>query len=66
MTLPWAAYWDGVFGKIAGSNEFKAIAEKNQWNINYKNSAETCRFFNAEYADLKEVMDFPGLTATKP
>ncbi len=66
MTEPQVAYWDGVFGKIAGSNEFKAIAEKNQWDINHKNSAETRRFFDTEYADLKEVMDFLGLTTAKP
>lgn len=56
------AYWDSVFGKIAASGEFKALAEKNQWIIDYKNSAETRKFFESEYADLKEVMDFLGLT----
>ncbi len=59
------AYWDSVFGKIAGSGEFKALAEKNQWIINYKNSAETRKFFESEYTDLKEVMDFLGLTGGK-
>jgi putative tricarboxylic transport membrane protein len=59
------AYWDGVFGKIAASGEFKTVAEKNQWIINYKNSAETTRFFEGEYANLKEVMDFLGLTGSK-
>jgi len=38
------------------------MAEKNQWVINYKNSAETRKFFEAEYAELKEVMDFLGLS----
>lgn len=62
MTPEQVAYWDGVFGKIAASAEFKAMAEKNQWVINYKNSAETRKFFESEYAELKEVMDFLGLT----
>ncbi|MBX3664884.1 MAG: tripartite tricarboxylate transporter substrate binding protein [Burkholderiales bacterium] len=61
ITPEQTAYWDGVFGKIAGSAEFKAMADKNQWVINYKNSAETRKFFEAEYAELKEVMDFLGL-----
>ncbi|MCW5575616.1 MAG: tripartite tricarboxylate transporter substrate binding protein [Burkholderiales bacterium] len=61
ITPEQTAYWDGVFGRIAGSAEFKAMADKNQWVINYKNSAETRRFFEAEYAELKEVMDFLGL-----
>lgn len=55
------AYWDGVFGKIAASPEFKAIAAKNQWEINYKNSAETGKFMASEYKELKEVMEFLGL-----
>lgn len=59
------AYWDGVFGKIAASAEFKDLADKNQWEISYKNSAETARFFASEYAELKSVMDFLGL-AGKP
>jgi len=56
------AYWDGVFGKIAASAEFKEQADKNQWEIAYKNSAETAKFFASEYADLKSVMDFLGLS----
>ncbi len=56
------AYWDGVFSKIAASPEFKAVAAKNQWEINYKNAAETRKFMGAEYKELKEVMDFLGLS----
>ncbi len=56
------AYWDGVFGKIAASADFKELADKNQWEIAYKNSAETAKFFASEYADLKSVMDFLGLS----
>lgn len=62
LTADQIAYWDNVFGKIATSPEFKAIAEKNQWDINYMNSAQTRKFFETEYADLKEVMDFLGLS----
>jgi putative tricarboxylic transport membrane protein len=62
ITPEQTAYWDGVFGTIVRSSEFKAMAEKNQWVINYKNSAETRKFFESEYADLKEVMDFLGLS----
>lgn len=55
------AYWDGVFGKIAASREFKDLAGKNQWEINYKNSAETRKFMAAQYVELKEVMEFLSL-----
>lgn len=60
------AYWDGVFGKIAASAEFRELSEKNQWEPGYKNSAETLKFFATEYADLKSVMDFLGLSGSKP
>jgi len=62
LTPAQVAYWDGVYGRIAASSEFKAMAEKNQWIISHKNSAETTRFFESEYADLKEVMAFLGLS----
>lgn len=62
ITPEQTAYWDGVFSRIANSPDFKAMAEKNQWVINYKNSAETRKFFESEYAELKEVMDFLGLS----
>lgn len=62
MMAEQVAYWDGVFGKIAQSSEFKSVADKNQWVINYKNSAETRKFLEVEYAELKTVMDFLGLS----
>lgn len=65
ITPEQVAYWDGVYGKIAASAEFQGLAEKNQWIVNYKNSTETRKFFEAEYAELKEVMDFLGLTGNK-
>lgn len=62
MTEPQVAYWDGVFSKIAQSSEYKVLAQKNQWEINYKNSADTRKFLEGEYTELKEVMDFLGLS----
>ncbi|MDH4293857.1 MAG: tripartite tricarboxylate transporter substrate binding protein [Betaproteobacteria bacterium] len=62
MTAPQVAYWDHVFGTIARSDQFKTLAQKNQWEINYKNSAETRKFLEGEYMELKEVMDFLGLS----
>ncbi|RPJ48224.1 MAG: tripartite tricarboxylate transporter substrate binding protein [Betaproteobacteria bacterium] len=62
LTREQVAYWDRVFSTIAASSEFKDIAAKNQWTINYKNAAETARFFAADYKKLKAVMDFLGLS----
>ncbi len=62
MTPEQVAYWDGVFGKMAQSSQLGALAQKNQWVINYRNSAETRKFLAGEYAEIREVMDFLGLT----
>lgn len=56
------AFWDHVFATIAASAEFKELAEKNQWEIAYKNSAETAKFFASEYGEMKGVMDYLGLS----
>lgn len=61
MTPEQIAYWDGVFGKMAQSSQLGALAQKNQWVINYRNSAETRKFLAGEYAEIREVMDFLGL-----
>lgn len=61
MTPEQVAYWDGVFGKMAQSSQLGALAQKNQWVINYRNSAETRKFLAGEYAEIREVMDFLGL-----
>ena len=61
MTKEQITYWDGVFGKIAVSDEFKALAKKNQWDINYKNAADTKKFMEAEYAEIRETMNALGL-----
>lgn len=62
LTREQIAYWDQVFSKIAASEDFKAIADKNQWVIDYKNAAETRKFFGEEYAEIKSVMDSVGLS----
>lgn len=62
LTPQQIAYWDGVFGTIAASGEFRELAEKNQWDLAYRNAAETAKFFAAEYAELKSAMDFLGLS----
>jgi tripartite-type tricarboxylate transporter receptor subunit TctC len=43
------------------SGQFKSLAEKNQWVINFMDAAQTSEFMAKQYADLKEVMTFLGL-----
>jgi putative tricarboxylic transport membrane protein len=61
MTPEQIAFWDNVFRRVVESGEFKKLAEKNQWDANFKSAAETRRFMESEYNELKEVMTFLGL-----
>ena len=35
------AYWEDVMRKVVHSSEFKAVAERNQWDVDFKGAAET-------------------------
>jgi len=61
MTADQINFWENVFRKVVESDEFKKLAEKNQWDVNFKSAAETRRFMEAQYGELKEVMTFLGL-----
>ncbi|MBI4195547.1 MAG: tripartite tricarboxylate transporter substrate binding protein [Betaproteobacteria bacterium] len=55
------AFWENVFRKVVESEEFRKLAERNQWDANFKTAAETRRFMESQYNELKEVMTFLGL-----
>jgi putative tricarboxylic transport membrane protein len=61
MTADQISFWENVFRKVVESDEFKKLAEKNQWDVNFKSAAETRRFMEAQYGELKDVMTFLGL-----
>lgn len=61
MTADQINFWENVFRKVVESDEFKKLAEKNQWDVNFKSAAETRRFMEAQYGELKEVMTYLGL-----
>ena len=61
MTREQVAFWENVFRRVVESGEFKTLAEKNQWALNFKTATETQKFMEAQYGELKEVMTFLGL-----
>lgn len=61
MTAEQIAFWENVFRKVVESGEFRKLAEKNQWDTNFKTAAETRKFMESQYSELKEVMTFLGL-----
>lgn len=62
ITSEQIAYWEGVLRRVVESEEFRRSAEKNQWDATFRGSAETREFMEAEYAQLKSVMTYLGLT----
>lgn len=61
MTADQISFWETVFRKVVESDEFRKLAQKNEWDVNFKSAAETRRFMEAQYSELKEVMAFLGL-----
>jgi putative tricarboxylic transport membrane protein len=62
LTAPQVEYWDGVFRQVTSSEAFKKLAEKNQWTEGFRGAAETAKFMEQEFNELKSVMTFLGLT----
>ena len=50
-----------IHSRMCANWGYKKLAEKNQWDANFKSAAETRRFMESEYNELKEVMTFLGL-----
>lgn len=61
MSADQTAFWESIFRKVIESDEFRKLAEKNQWDANFKSAADTRRFMESQYSELKEVMTFLGL-----
>ena len=55
------AYWDGVMSGLVETDEWKAESEKNLWVNSYRNSADTRKFLDTEYAQLKAILVEIGL-----
>ncbi len=61
LTPEQTAYWENVLRRTTSSAEFADFALKNQWDSNFKDAAESRRFMEAQYNELKSVMTYLGL-----
>lgn len=61
MTREQVAYWDQVFAKTAGSPEWKEILARNFWGDEYRDSAGTKAFLDADYRELRAILTDLGL-----
>ena len=61
MTHEQIAYWNGVFAKLTATGEWAHELEAGDATNEYLNSADTSRFLDSQYAQLKEIMSDLGL-----
>ena len=61
ITPAQVAFWEQVSQKTAQSKEIAEYAEKNQWLVEFKGSADTRKWMDEEVARLKEVLAALGL-----
>lgn len=53
MTAAQIAYWDNALKQLSQSDPWKQELDKNNWDNEYKPAAETKKYMDAEYAELK-------------
>jgi putative tricarboxylic transport membrane protein len=54
-------YWDGVFAKLAASDEWKKELAANEWQGSYMNSAESLKYLDAQAQSYRKVLTELGL-----
>ena len=61
MTEAQTAYWDQLLGRMVVTPEWTQVLETNTWEPMFMRSAETRKFLEAEFQDLKAVLGSLGL-----
>jgi putative tricarboxylic transport membrane protein len=61
LTPAQLAYWEGVMRRLAHSAELRAMADKQQWDLDFTSAAQTRKEMEADYERLKRVMHFMGM-----
>ncbi|RPJ44773.1 MAG: tripartite tricarboxylate transporter substrate binding protein [Betaproteobacteria bacterium] len=65
MTPAQTAYWDNALKQLTQSEAWKKELETNNWADEYKSSAETRKYMDGEYAELKGFLTELELAKTK-
>ena len=60
MSAPQVAYWDRFLGETARSAQWQDVLRQNQWEGEYRNSADTLKFYREEYKHLEAVLTESG------
>jgi len=54
-------YWDGVFAKLAASNEWKKELAANEWQSSYMNSADSLSYLDSQAQSYRNILTELGL-----
>lgn len=65
MTAAQKDYWDNALKQLTQTEAWKKELAKNNWADEYRQSAETLKYMEAEYAELKSFLTELGLVKTK-
>ena len=60
------AYWDGVFGRLVTTDEWRRDQEQNLWEAAYLPAADYARFLKSDYEQAKAVFGELGLARKDP
>jgi putative tricarboxylic transport membrane protein len=61
------AYWEGVFGALAKTDEWKAELEKNFWHGSQFSAKETREYLDRQYAEFNQILTELGMAkSAKP
>ena len=61
LAAPQLAFWENAFLRLSQSDEWKKELEASNWQSNYRNSHDTARYYEREYAEMKAVLGELGL-----
>jgi putative tricarboxylic transport membrane protein len=56
LTAAQLRYWDGVFAKLAASEDWKKELAANEWQDSYMTSAQSLRFLGARYTEYQKIL----------
>ena len=66
LTPEQVAWWDQTLAKAVATETWKREVERNVWEANYLNSAQTRKLFDAEYAEYRVLLTELGLIKQVP
>ena len=61
LTSAQIAFWDDVLGKVAKTDEWRKDLEQSQVENIYRNSAETAKYWKAQYEEARGILSDLGL-----